>query len=222
MCSVDGLATATLHACSVPSAVPGRVSARFRLQPGFSHWAHDDQHGRHKHRELFRAWRIAVCWLRLWLCMFQQAAMLCPAYGCFAGLVLESLSPCKFACAGMLFLNGLRVTVACVQSERGVAGSFEGKTRTRRQGVGSGQPGLRACHAAVKGRGRGRLVNLRCICSLARGEPVAPLCGGCPGRVYSCMSVHAGGVFRHRTWLCCCVEGVNVASPTGSSVDLRA
>ena len=66
------------------------------------------------------------------------------------------------------------------------------------------------------------MVSLRCSGSLARGEPFAPLCGGCPGRVYSCMSVHAGGVFRHRTWLGCCVEGVTLASPTGSWVDLRA
>ena len=171
-----------MHALSPPPC-PVASPLGFGSNPASATGCHDDQHGRHKHRELFRAWRIAVCWPRLWLCMFQQAAMSCPAYGCFAGLVLESLSPCKFACAGMLLLSGLRVTIACAQPERGVAGSFKGKTRTRRQGVGSGQPGLRACHAAVKGRGRGRLVNLRCSCSLARGEPFASLCGGCPGRV---------------------------------------
>ena len=48
------------------------------------------------------------------------------------------------------------------------------------------------------------------------------LCKGCRGRVYSCMSVYVGGGLppSHVAWVAVW-GGINLASPTGSSVDLR-
>ena len=66
-------------------------------------------------------------------------------------------------------------------------------------------------------------MNLRCSCSPALGELFAPLRAGLGAAVAHGMSVHAGGglppsrVAWGASW-----RGVNLASPTGSGVDLRA